>query len=173
MKKETYWSRNKEAVSKQQKEYNQSKNGKKIRRNYFLKNRKQIYFNMNEYAKKNRHIINPILKRYRKKRLSKDINFRISCNLRTRLYIALRNKTKSDSLTGLLGCSIDDFKEYIGSKFKEDMSWDNYGAWHIDHVKPCASFDLSKEEEQKECFHYTNLQPLWAEDNLKKSSSII
>lgn len=55
------------------------------------------------------------------------------------------------------------------------MSWENYGirGWHIDHIKPCASFDLSIIEEQKECFHYTNLQPLWWHENLAKSDKII
>ena len=50
------------------------------------------------------------------------------------------------------------------------MSWENYGEWHIDHIKPCASFALSIEEEQHKCFHYSNLQPLWSIDNLKKGS---
>ncbi len=49
------------------------------------------------------------------------------------------------------------------------MTWDNYGEWHIDHIKPCALFDFTKEEQQRECFHYTNLQPLWAKDNMRKS----
>ena len=48
------------------------------------------------------------------------------------------------------------------------MSWNNYGEWHVDHIKPCAKFDLSEEEQQKKCFNYKNLQPLWGEDNLKK-----
>jgi hypothetical protein len=53
------------------------------------------------------------------------------------------------------------------------MSFKNYGKWHIDHIRPCASFDLSKASEQKECFHYTNLQPLWAEDNLSKGIKVL
>ena len=67
-------------------------------------------------------------------------------------------------------------KQYLEKQFTKGMSWDNYGnpngdhtsCWHIDHIKPCASFDLTQEDQQKECFHYTNLQPLWAIDNLKK-----
>ena len=48
------------------------------------------------------------------------------------------------------------------------MSWNNYGKWHVDHIRPCIDFDLSKPEEQQKCFHYTNLQPLWAEENMRK-----
>ena len=61
-------------------------------------------------------------------------------------------------------------KQYnpVMKKFVSGMSWENYGKWHIDHIKPCASFNLLEEDEQKKCFHYTNLQPLWAKDNLKK-----
>jgi len=75
----------------------------------------------------------------------------------------------------LVGCSIDQLKQHIEKQFKKGMSWDNWGiyGWHIDHIKPCASFDLTKESEQKKCFHYTNLQPLWAKENLKKYNHYI
>ena len=68
----------------------------------------------------------------------------------------------------LLGESPAFVKDYLASKFTEGMSWENHGAWHIDHRRPCCSFDLTNPEEQKKCFHYTNLQPLWAKDNLEK-----
>ena len=72
----------------------------------------------------------------------------------------------------LLGCSVEDFKNYFENKFKEGMIWENYGKWHIDHIRPCVSFDLTKVEEQKKCFYYTNLQPLWAKENHIKSGKI-
>ena len=92
------------------------------------------------------------------------------CGLRIRLNKALRNNQKYGNTIKLIGCSIEQLKQHLESKFKLDMSWNNYGiyGWHIDHIKPCASFDLSKPSEQRKCFHYTNLQPLWAIDNLKK-----
>ena len=62
---------------------------------------------------------------------------------------------------------------YIESKFKEGMTWENYGTWHLDHIYPCSKFDLTKEEEQRICFHYSNLQPLWASQNMSKSNEII
>jgi len=68
----------------------------------------------------------------------------------------------------LVGCSIDFLKQHLENKFKPGMSWKNYGKWHIDHIRPCASFDLRKPAEQKKCFHYSNLQPLWAKENLVK-----
>lgn len=73
----------------------------------------------------------------------------------------------------LLGCTSKQLKQYLESQFQEGMTWENYGygddKWYIDHIIPCASFDLSNLEQQKICFHYTNLQPLWQFDNLKKS----
>lgn len=73
----------------------------------------------------------------------------------------------------LVGCNIEEFKKYLESMFVDGMDWGNYGLWHIDHIIPCISFDLSNEQEQRKCFHYTNMQPLWAKDNLIKSSKII
>jgi len=74
----------------------------------------------------------------------------------------------------LTGCSIKHFLEYVESKFEHGMTWNNYGKglkrWGVDHIKPCASFDLSKPEEQKTCFNYKNLRPMWNKDNFSKSS---
>ena len=68
----------------------------------------------------------------------------------------------------LVGCSIHFLKEYLSKQFKPGMNWDNVGKWHVDHIIPVAKFDLKDPEQQKICFHYTNLQPLWATENLKK-----
>ncbi len=103
----------------------------------------------------------------RRKRM-KDISFRIACRLRGRVYMALKGNIKRGKTIELLGCDIPTLKQHLASKFTEGMSFENYGAWHIDHIIPCASFDLTKEEEQKKCLHYTNLQPLWAVDNIRK-----
>lgn len=105
-----------------------------------------------------------------------DLNFKIKCNLRTRVSMAIRlnNAIKQSSLDEYLGCSIEYFKHYIEELFDENMSWDNYGkyGWHIDHIIPCDAFDLTTIEQQKECFHYTNLQPLWWQDNLRKGNRV-
>jgi len=87
--------------------------------------------------------------------------------------MALRGTVKSKRTMELLGTSIDNFWSHLESKFKPGMSRNNYGKrWHIDHVVPCAYFDLTKPEEQFKCFHYTNLQPLWAKENLKKGAKL-
>jgi len=67
-----------------------------------------------------------------------------------------------------IGCSVNELKKWLELKFQEGMTWDNYGKWHIDHIKPCCKFNLADIDDQKKCFHYTNLQPLWAKDNRKK-----
>jgi hypothetical protein len=110
-----------------------------------------------------------------RERRRNDIAFRIELNLRRRIHYVVRGKDKSESTRKLLGCSIPDFKIYIESKFEPGMSWENYGreGWHIDHIMPCAIFDLSKPEHRKRCFHFSNLQPLWAEENRSKHDKVV
>lgn len=96
----------------------------------------------------------------------------IAHNLRIRIRHALKSNSKCASTTKLLGITIAEFVKYFESKFTNGMSWNNHGEWHIDHIVPCASFNLTKTSEQKKCFHYTNLQPLWAHDNCSKGSKL-
>jgi len=98
---------------------------------------------------------------------------RLLLNLRQRIKTYLFERGTNEATRELLGCSDDHFRAHMESQFKEGMSWDNYGkdGWHIDHIRPCASFDLTDMEQVKQCFHYTNLQPLWAFDNISKGSS--
>jgi hypothetical protein len=101
-----------------------------------------------------------------------DIQYRIKKNLRTRIRCALKpsNAYKVDKSENLLGCKIDFYRNYIQSLFTDGMSWERFlaGEIEIDHIKPCVLFNLTIEEEQRRCFHYTNTQPLWAVDNMKK-----
>lgn len=100
-----------------------------------------------------------------------NICFRIARNLRARIRGVLKGKNKSAHTLELLGCSYIDCWKYLQNQFKPGMTKENYGTvWNLDHIRPCASFDLSKESEQKTCFHYTNLQPLFVEENRKKGS---
>lgn len=102
--------------------------------------------------------------------------YRIKSNLRGRINYALNGRRRTESVETIIGCSILYFVSYLESKFEPGMSWDNYGdietGWHIDHIKPCASFDLTDPEEQRACFHYSNCQPLWAKDNLSKGAKL-
>ena len=97
---------------------------------------------------------------------------KLAHNQRKRVIGALKGIAKSNNALEMIGCSAIELKDYIESKFQDGMSWKNYGldGWHVDHIRPCASFDLSDPSQQEECFHYTNLQPLWAKDNLSKGS---
>ena len=99
-----------------------------------------------------------------------DINFKLSVNFRSRISSALRKRSKKTSSINLLGCSIEEYKLFLEKQFDKNMSWDNYGTyWDIDHIKPCAAFDLTSLEEQKQCFHYSNTQPLSKKENQIKN----
>ena len=119
------------------------------------------------------HKQNPEVKRRRnellKEKRKNDTHFKVLSNLRSRLWHAVKGNTKSEPTLKLLGCTVEHLVSYLENQFTEGMNWDNYGEWHIDHIIPCASFDLHNLEQQKECFHYSNLQPLWAKENLLKS----
>lgn len=99
-----------------------------------------------------------------------NIQYVITERLRKRIRSTVSQGYKSESTMILLGCGIEEFLEYLQSKFTKGMNWENYGEWHIDHIRPCSSFDLTKREDQLLCFNYKNLQPLWAKDNLSKGN---
>lgn len=122
---------------------------------------------------KNKDKINANKKYQEKLKRNTDPSYKLIINQRTRINQVLK-RYKTKKTLDLLGCSPQFLREHIEKQFTEGMNWDNYGkyGWHIDHIKPCASFDLTDIEQQKICFHYTNLQPLWAEENLRKSNKI-
>lgn len=102
--------------------------------------------------------------------LPKNNHMRIGRLLRTRINAALNGAGRHLALTRLLGCGLAEFRKHIEAQFTPEMSWENHGDfWHIDHIKPCASFDLTTEQGQRECFHFSNHQPLPATENLRKS----
>ncbi len=146
---------------------------KKRKIEYNLKNKEKISKNNKEYSQnpKNKTRRNKLLR----ERYATDINFKIEKNLRTRIWSVLKGIYKSQRTLDLLGCSIEELKHHLESQFTSGMSWDSCGlnGWEIDHVKPCASFNLSDPKQQKLCFHYTNLQPLWSEDNRIKADKIL
>lgn len=162
------------SCDKQRKSINRKKN-----REHYLEYSKKYRENnkdkIKQYELANKDRINENRRKNKAKRRGSDPKFVISHSLRCRLRSALAGESKSTSTLSLLGCSVEYLVQHLENQFTDGMNWDNYGlyGWHIDHIKPCASFDLTKEEEQRKCFHYTNLQPLWAKDNYAKGDKIL
>ena len=105
---------------------------------------------------------------YEKEYLRKNPNAKLARILRARTRDAMKSGIKPSSCIKMLGCSINDARRYIEKKFKPGMSWENHGMWHIDHIKPLCSFDLSDEEQYAAACHVSNLQPLWRAENQSK-----
>jgi len=104
----------------------------------------------------------------------KDIIFKIIDNLSTRAYKFLKKSKVNTNMTHieLIGCKPQALKQYLENKFTDGMSYDNYGEWEVDHIKAITRYDLNDIKQVNECFHYTNLQPLWRLDNIRKSNKI-
>jgi len=187
-----YREKNKEKLLKQKKEYylkNKHILGEKAktyRSNPEVKARKSItdkLYRQNNQDKikarqeKRKDIIREKTRIRNNEKSKTDISFRILKNLRSRIRFALKKGQikKADTTENLLGCTVPKFRAYFTSLFTKDMSWNDFmaGKIHIDHIMPCAKFDLTNEAQQRICFHYTNLQPLWSTDNLKKGTKII
>jgi hypothetical protein len=132
-------------------------------------NKQKVQKQKRAWLNKNRTLIN---EKERNKRKTNSV-YKIKKNLRRRVNQVITRNDKSDSTMNLIGCSVYELLQHLEKQFTDGMSWDNYGRWHIDHIKPCASFDLTDPEQQKKCFHYTNLQPLWAADNIRKSDKVL
>ncbi len=103
-------------------------------------------------------------------RLHNDPDFRLAHNLRRRFKYAMKSVNTMAKTSAFWGCKFDELKHHIESQFTDGMNWQNYGKWHVDHIRPVASFDLGDLEQVRQCFNYHNLRPLWAGENLRKSS---
>ena len=156
------------------------------KREYSKKNRealkqksKKWYQENREYSLEQRKIYQELNKDYIKERTRKYMINKYNSDPHTKVKMNLSRRMrdffkKNGSRTiDFIGCSIDDLKSHLEKQFVDGMSWENYGlhGWHVDHIRPCCSFDLTDPEQQRECFHYSNLQPLWAKDNLAKGGS--
>ena len=132
-----------------------------------VKESKQKYYNNNTDKEQFRN------NQYAQNRKKIDIVFKVSCVSRTRLieFLKIKNITKKNKTFNYIGCTPQFLKEYLETKFVSGMSWDNHGEWHIDHIIPLSS--AKNENDVYMLCHYTNLQPLWAEENLRKSNKII
>ncbi len=120
-------------------------------------------------------------RRWSKQRYATNLQHRLSINLRGHIQKALRGTVKkSDRTLELLGCSLAQFKQHLEALFQPGMTWENWGIhrqegprrWHVDHIRPIASFDLADPEQQRKCFHWSNMQPMWAVDNIRKGTKL-
>ena len=165
-----YRLKNRDKLLQQMKEYKQNNKEyiKEYNKNYKIKKREEIKIYNKEYRLKNPDIIKKCKKRFKQKH-------RLVENLRQRIRKVLKKIPKVNKSMDLIGCDIITLRNHLEAQFKSGMSWENYGqyGWHIDHIIPCASFDLTYPEQQKKCFHYTNLQPLWWDENIAKKDKII
>lgn len=121
-----------------------------------------------EYKFRNKHKLKKERIEYYQKKKNDPI-WRAARNLRKRLKKQLDKGFRNGPTISMLGCTIIEFRDYIAKQFDQGMTWDNYGEWHLDHIKPVCSFDLTDTEQVALINHYSNLRPLWAKDNIAKS----
>lgn len=162
--------KNRERDALQQKEWREKNKEHCVayRKNYNEKNRAKVYKRQKNYVQANAEKLRAWRREYYRDVLKGDVDFKIRANLRRRLYGVLRGEEKHKRTLELLGCSLQEFKDHLEKRFTEGMTWANYGEWHIDHIKPLASFDLTIPEELEKAGHFSNMQPLWASENCRK-----
>jgi hypothetical protein len=187
-----YYEKNKERIeirSKKNRDKPESKaKRKEYSAGYYLKNKGEVNKREKAWRQNNKDRISrnarqnrlKNIEHYRKyhaayARQQRRINprYMMKGRLRARINMALRyfvNEGKRFNTLVYTGCSINFLVKHIEKQFKNGMNWENRNKWHIDHIKPCANFDLTDTKQQLECFHYTNLQPLWAVENMKKGT---
>jgi len=180
-----YREENRDKLNKESKEYYQknkdkinpirnSRNREKRKNDPLWRERKKKV--RDEYKKKNRDKINATQNEYHKEKKKNDPLFKLLCNARTRLWNALKsqNASKNKRTLEYINCSVAHLYYHIEQQFTDGMYWKNHGhgkgKWNVDHRRPCDSFDLNDEEQMYMCFHWTNLQPMWAQENLEKSN---
>lgn len=153
-----------EANRERQREYNKE---------YYKENRDRLLGEASQYYENNRDKKIAYQGEYSKRRMKEDSVFKLTAYMRSRVRNAIYNgfSSKRCRTFDLVGCNPLELKEHLESQFTRGMNWKNYGKWHVDHIRPCASFNLTLDEQQRKCFHYSNLQPLWAEDNIRKSDN--
>jgi hypothetical protein len=141
-------------------------------KSWYLFNREHAIARCLAYEAANKGIIKERKRKYVKNRRLANINFRVASNLRSRISMAVMNNFKHSTLSEYLGCSISELKIYLESKFKPNMTWENYGEWEIDHIYPLAKADLTDRETFMRVCHHSNLQPLWKSENRSKKDRI-
>lgn len=160
---------------KERREYELENKEKLLRKRqeYRQANKERINEYQRKYNLENREKVNENQRKYVNRRRKEDVNFRLAHDLRSRLRDVIRGGNSGSAVRDL-GCSIPELKIYLQNQFKEGMDWGNWtnNGWHIDHIVPVSLFDLTDRNQFLQAAHYTNLQPMWAIDNLKKSNKL-
>lgn len=142
---------------------------KQRQKSYRINNRERESARVSKWNINNRVRYRTRINLWLREKRKADMGFRLRMNLSSQLSHFVTG-TARRAIKLLLGCSLQELKIHLQTQFVPGMTWENYGpVWHVDHIKPCAKFDLTDPEQQKQCFHHTNLQPLFALDNIKKS----
>lgn len=163
--------------------------GREMCKSYKARNKQKISEYNKTYKQENKITIDAYNKEYynehretelartratHKRLLDTNPSFRMAQNMRKRVRTALNGTNKSEATKELLGCDTEFFQKWIEYQFTEGMTLQNYGSvWHLDHVVPCASFDLTNSVNQYKCFHWTNYQPMFGHENITKGDKII
>lgn len=148
--------------------------GRKATRNYYkIPENRERNRELSRYSARPEHYKEYMVNYFRERRAN-DPQFKIADILRSRLRSAMKAQgaRKDASTIELTSCTPQKLIAHLESQFTEGMTWENQGEWHIDHIRPCASFDLTDPEQQRQCFHWTNLQPLWGADNIAKGARL-
>ena len=190
--KKEYYEKNKKLINEKSKQYREKNKEKLIeysrsyydknklrllenKKEYYRKNSELIYDKLINYNKKNRDKVNLYKNQYNKEKKKTSSIYKLKVLMRDRLnkYFKYSSISKKNTTFKIIGCSPKELKEHLENQFQVGMSWDNHGlfGWHIDHIIPLSS--AKTEEELYILCHYTNLQPLWAKDNLTKSNKLI
>jgi hypothetical protein len=169
-----YYLANKESVDAKNKLWSSEnkEREKENARRYYLANKERLLKSFKQYREVNKETLREYSRIYVFNRRHRDIEFRLKLNVRRRLHHAVSGLSFSKRTREIIGCELSVLKSHLANNFLDGMSWENYGKWEIDHIIPCFLFDLKVEKELLNCFHYSNLQPMWKIDNIKKSNKL-
>jgi hypothetical protein len=171
-----YRENNVEKIKESQKLYYWDNREKRLenREKWFEKNKEKSMKTQKQWQNNNKEKINEVRRENHHKKYQTDILYKLKINIRNRVKMFLKSTNFDLDVNrtyDIVGCSPDELRDYLSSKFTEGMSWENYGKWHIDHIIPISS--ANTKDDVCRLSHYTNLQPLWEKDNLKKGNKII
>ena len=178
-----YRENNKYKLREKQRTWYHEKGGAEIQRIYCRykmtpETKEKISLRKKRYYKMNKEKMNERRKNWDRERRATNPVHVLKGNIKNYLNHVLRKEkiAKEERTRSYVGCSFKKLRNHIEKQFKPGMSWENRAEWHIDHITPVSyfvkNFDFTDIKIQKKCFHYTNLQPLWAYENLRKGSKL-